>query len=111
MASTSRRGFIFDARRAAVVNVAVRHADGAAGLPAEAPFDAILLSGSVAAVPPALLAPLKVGGRLVAIVGRQPIMRATRTVRTSEERFESVDLFDTVASRLHGFDEPTRFHF
>ena len=98
-------------RRAAVVNAVVRHADGAAGLPAEAPFDAILLSGSVAAVPPALLAQLKVGGRLVAIVGQQPIMRATRTVRTSEERFESVDLFDTVASRLHGFDEPTRFHF
>ena len=98
-------------RRAAVVNAVVRHADGAPGLPAEAPFDAILLSGSVASVPAALLAQLKVGGRLVAIVGQQPVMRAMRIVRSGERQFDSVALFDTVAARLHGFEEPTRFHF
>ena len=54
----------------------VSAADGARGLPGEAPFDVIVLSGSVAEVPPALLAQLKVGGRLVAIVGELPMMRA-----------------------------------
>jgi protein-L-isoaspartate(D-aspartate) O-methyltransferase len=98
-------------RRAAIVNASVRRLDGAAGLPAEAPFDVILLSGSVAAVPPALLAQLKVGGRLAAIVGQLPIMRALRITRTDEHSFSSVELFDTVAPRLHAFDEPTRFHF
>jgi len=46
-----------------------------------------------------------------AIVGQLPIMRALRITRTDEHSFGSVELFDTVAPRLHGFDEPTRFHF
>lgn len=98
-------------QRAGVMNVSVRQADGSRGLPDEAPFDVILLSGSVAEVPPSLLAQLKVGGRLAAIVGQQPIMRATLFTRGSEHGFSSVELFDTVAPRLTGFDEPPRFRF
>ena len=89
----------------------MRHADGSHGLPAEAPFDAILLSGSVPAVPPGLLAQLALGGRLVAIVGQLPVMRAVRITRHGEQNYETLELFDTVAPRLHGFDEPTRFRF
>ena len=98
-------------RRASVMNVAVRTADGARGLGADGPFDVIVLSGSVAEVPQALLAQLKVGGRLTAVVGQLPIMRAVLVTRGSEHGYRSVDLFDTVAPRLHGFDEPTRFSF
>jgi protein-L-isoaspartate(D-aspartate) O-methyltransferase len=98
-------------RRAGVMNVTVRRADGSRGLPEEAPFDVILLSGSVPEVPPGLLAQLKVGGRLAAVVGQQPVMRATLFTRTSEHDFSSVELFDTVAPRLSGFSEPTRFKF
>jgi protein-L-isoaspartate(D-aspartate) O-methyltransferase len=98
-------------REAGVMNVSVIQADGSGGLPAEAPFDVILLSGSVADVPPALLAQLKVGGRLAAIVGRMPIMRARLTTRTGDADYVSVDLFDTVAPRLRGFSEPSRFSF
>jgi protein-L-isoaspartate(D-aspartate) O-methyltransferase len=98
-------------KRAAVLNADVLQADGARGLPAEAPFDVILLSGSVAEVPQALIAQLKVGGRLAAIVGQQPVMRATRVTRQSEHGFASVALFDTVAPRLAGFAEPARFAF
>jgi protein-L-isoaspartate(D-aspartate) O-methyltransferase len=58
-----------------------------------------------------MLAQLKVGGRLGAVVGQQPIMRAVRITRTDEHSFSSVELFDTVAPRLHGFEEPTRFRF
>ena len=98
-------------QRAGVMNVSVRQADGSRGLPEEGPFDAILLSGSVAEVPPQLLAQLKVGGRLAAVVGQLPIMRATLFTRTNEHDFSSVELFDTVAPRLVGFDEPSRFKF
>jgi protein-L-isoaspartate(D-aspartate) O-methyltransferase len=84
---------------------------GAQGLPSEAPFDVILLSGSVAEVPAALLQQLKPGGRLAAVVGEEPIMRARLYTRTGEAAIGQVDLFDTVAPRLHGFAEPTRFHF
>jgi protein-L-isoaspartate(D-aspartate) O-methyltransferase len=98
-------------QRAGVMNVSVREGDGSRGLPEEGPFDVILLSGSVAEVSPQLLAQLKVGGRLAAIVGHQPIMRATLFTRSSEHDFASVELFDTVAPRLSGFDEPSRFKF
>ena len=100
--------------RNGVVNVSVRDvssAAGAQGLPAEAPFDVILLSGSVSAVPQALLQQLKPGGRLAAVVGELPIMRARLFTRAGDAAWSQADLFDTVAPRLEGFGEPTRFHF
>ncbi|KPF49313.1 protein-L-isoaspartate O-methyltransferase [beta proteobacterium AAP121] len=89
----------------------VSAAAGAQGLPGEAPFDVIVLSGSVAEVPRALLAQLKVGGRLAAVVGDEPIMRARLFTRAGEAATTETDIFDTVAPRLEGFAEPTRFHF
>jgi len=98
-------------KRAAVMNASVRAADGSRGLAGEAPFDVIVLSGSIAEVPQGLLGQLKVGGRLIAIVGQQPVMRATLVTRSGEHGFASVELFDTVATRLTGFDEPAKFSF
>ncbi len=101
-------------RRNGVFNVGVRDvssAEGALGWPAEAPFDVILLSGSVSAVPQALLQQLKPGGRLAAVVGELPIMRARLFTRAGDAAWSQADLFDTVAPRLEGFGEPTRFHF
>ena len=98
-------------QRAGLTNVEVREADGAKGLAAEGPFDAIVLSGSVAEVPPTLLSQLKVGGRLAAIVGFEPVMRATIVTRTGETSFSTSQPWDTVAPRLAHFPEPSRFHF
>ncbi len=97
--------------RAGVTNVTVTTADAAQPLPAEGPFDVIVLSGSVAGVPETLLAQLKVGGRLAAIVGDEPVMRALLIRRGADHALTRTVLFDTVAARLHGFKEPTRFHF
>jgi len=58
-----------------------------------------------------LLQQLKPGGRLAAVVGEQPIMRARLYTRAGEAAFSETDLFDTVAPRLEGFVEPTRFQF
>jgi protein-L-isoaspartate(D-aspartate) O-methyltransferase len=98
-------------KRAGVANASVLNQDGAAGVAGEEPFDAILLSGSVAAVPQALLNQLKVGGRLVAIVGGEPVMRAVLITRVSAGEFSTVELFDTVAGRLPGFAEASAFSF
>lgn len=97
--------------RAGITAAAVRCADGAPGLPNEAPFDAIALSGSVAEVPQRLLEQLTIGGRLVAIVGVEPIMRARLYTRADEASWAQTDLFDTVAPRLSGFPERPRFGF
>ena len=97
--------------KAGVNNVTVRNADGSQGAAADGPFDAILLSGSVAEVQQALLAQLKVGGRLVAIVGQEPMMRATVVTRTSENAFTTTQPWDVNTARLTGFSEPSRFTF
>ena len=98
-------------KRAGVMNASVLNADGASGLAADGPFDVILLSGSVAEVPELLLSQLKVGGRLAAIVGVEPVMRAVLITRSGDGGLERTVLFDTVAQRLRGFAEPTRFRF
>lgn len=96
---------------AGVGNARVVHADGARGWPPRAPYDAIVLSGSVAEVPTALLEQLKPGGRLVAVVGQMPIMRARLYTRSASGAWAHEDLFDTVAPRLQGFPEPSHFRF
>ena len=98
-------------KRAAVLNAAVRQGDGSRGLPAEAPFDAIVLSGSVAEVPQPLLEQLRRGGRLIAIVGDEPVMRARLYKRIDDASWSQDDLFDTVAPRLRNFPQPERFSF
>ena len=98
-------------KRAAVSNVTVRVGDGAQPLPADTSFDAIVLSGSVAAVPPALLEALLPGGRLLAIVGQEPVMTAVRITRGADHTFRTETLFDTVAQRLDGFAQPGQFRF
>jgi protein-L-isoaspartate(D-aspartate) O-methyltransferase len=83
-------------------------ADGTAG---DAPFDAIVLGGSVCEVPQSLLQQLSIGGHLIAIVGTEPVMCATLFTRTADANWHSKALWDTTAPRLQGFAEPTRFHF
>ncbi|MDB5967175.1 MAG: protein-L-isoaspartate(D-aspartate) O-methyltransferase [Polaromonas sp.] len=106
-------------QKAGIYNAEVRTGDGAAKFdravsgsdPLRGPFDVIVLSGSVAQVPADLLSLLKVGGRLSAIVGAEPVMRATLITRVSDEAFRTVQAWDTVAPRLLNFPEPSRFVF
>lgn len=98
-------------QNAAIANVEVRTADGTSGAAADGPFDAILLSGSVAAVPQVLLDQLKIGGRLIAIVGNLPIMRVHLITRSSATEFSTQQPWDTVATRLVNFPEATHFSF
>ena len=98
-------------QRTGVSNVIVRTADGSQGAAADGPFDVILISGSVAEVPAALLQQLSVGGRLAAIVGDEPMMRATLISRTHDNSWTTTEPWDCNAARLSGFVEPSRFKF
>ncbi len=98
-------------QQAGITNAEVREADGAKDVSVDGPFDVILLSGSVAEVPQALLAQLKTGGRLAAIVGAEPMMRATFVTRTGEASYTTNQPWDTVAPRLLNFPEPSGFTF
>lgn len=98
-------------QKAGIHNAEVRHADGAKGAPVEGPFDVIVLSGSVTQVPHALLAALKTGGRLAAIVGEEPMMRATFVTRLSDTDYRTEQPWDTVAAKLANFPQRSRFTF
>ena len=104
-------------QRAGAFNVEVKEMDAAdllkpgSGHGLDGPFDVIVLSGSVADVPPALLALLKVGGRLSAFVGNEPVMCATLVTKVSEQAFSQTQAWDTVVPRLLNFPEPSKFSF
>ncbi len=98
-------------RQNGMSNVEVRHADGAKPLPSGPSFDVIVLSGSVAKIPQNLLGSLNVGGRLIAIVGDEPMMRTHIVTRVSEGKWETTQPWDTVAPRLLSFPEPSKFAF
>ena len=115
LAETARKNL----QKAGIYNAEVRLGDGAAN-PTEAAsgnealqglFDVIVLSGSVAVAPSGLLALLKVGGRMSAIVGSEPVMRATLVTRVGKDAWRTVEAWDTVAPRLLNFPEPSKFTF
>ncbi len=95
---------------AVIANVDVRVQDGSKVDAIVGEFDVIVLSGSVAKIPETLTAKLKVGGRLVAIVGGEPVMRMTLVSRTSSG-LQTIQPWDTLAPRLTGFAENDKFTF
>ena len=102
-------------QRAGIANASIQQADACAqdfaACRSEAPWDVIVLSGSVAEVPSALLSLLAPGGRLATIVGQEPMMRATIITRTGDATFATAQPWDSVAPRLRHFPEPSRFRF
>ena len=106
LAATARENL----RRAGVTNVSVEIGDGLAGLAAHAPYDAIMVSGAVAATPRALLDQLKPGGRLFAIEGRAPAMEAVLYTRTGDD-FRRVAVFETVVAPLRAAESASAFVF
>lgn len=88
-------------QREQVGNVTVEVGDGHSGW-GSAEYDAILLTGSVPVVPDALKYQLCIGGRMVVVVGTQPIMTVCRITRTSAASFDTESLFDTVIKPLRG---------
>ncbi len=94
-----------------VGNVTVCLGNGAQGWGTGAPYDVIVISGSLPVLPDAFLQQLKVGGRIVAIVGEAPIMTAQLITRVSETAFDSVALFETDVKPLVGATTPSAFKF
>ena len=80
------------------------------GLPGRAPFDLILLAGSVPTIPPALLDQLGDGGRLVAVVehGRSGKVTLARKVNGAIGRLTP---FDAQVHRLPGLAAEPAFSF
>jgi protein-L-isoaspartate(D-aspartate) O-methyltransferase len=85
--------------------------DGAQGWSAQAPYDAIIVSGGLPALPQALLDQLKIGGRLAAVVGDSPAMSAQIVTRVSETSYDTLRLFETNVKLLRNAWRPSVFKF
>lgn len=78
---------------AGITNVTVHAGDGSRGLPAHAPYDAIVVAAAAPAVPDALCQQLAPGGRLVLPVGAQDGEQVlTQVTRTEAGTFTTVTL-------------------
>jgi protein-L-isoaspartate(D-aspartate) O-methyltransferase len=82
----------------------------AAGWPAAAPYDFILLNGAAEITPEALGRQLKPGGRLACIFGRPPAAKAM-IFRPVESHLVGRPIFDAAAPLLPGFAAPPAFVF
>ena len=78
-------------REIRVTNVTTRLGDGARGWPEAAPFDRIILTCAPPVIPDMLLNQLKIGGIIVAPVGRDRDQQLV-TIRRSEAGFEEATL-------------------
>jgi protein-L-isoaspartate(D-aspartate) O-methyltransferase len=97
--------------RHGVDNVTLETGDAARGWPRHAPYDVIVLTGSTPVLPRGFLDQLAPGGRLFAVVGEAPAMRARLIVCGAPGAWRSTDLFETVIAPLVNAEHPPRFRF
>jgi protein-L-isoaspartate(D-aspartate) O-methyltransferase len=92
-------------------NAVVVEAPLEGGYPAHAPYDVILLEGSVPEIPASIAGQLAEGGRLVAVVSRAG--RSGRAVLAARcgGVVSQRDLFDAATPPLPGFSGPAEFRF
>jgi len=98
-------------QKAGITNAEVRTTNAAGRMQADGPFDVLVLGGSVAEMPELLLDQVKVGGRVIGVVGNEPMMRATVMTRTGDATWTTTQPWDTIVPRLLNFVQPSRFYF
>jgi len=96
---------------AGITNVAVEVGNGAHGWATGTDYDVIVVSGALPLLPESLIKQLKIGGRMIAIVGAAPAMTCQLITRTSATAHDAVTVFETVAKPLTGASKPSGFTF
>jgi protein-L-isoaspartate(D-aspartate) O-methyltransferase len=98
-------------RAAGISNVTLLTGDSARAPLAESAFDVIVLTGSTPLLPQAFLDRLSPGGRLFAIVGDPPVMKAVIVRQPVPGSFQHTEIFETLVKPLVNAAEPSRFKF
>lgn len=93
-----------------VKNVTLEVGDAADGWARSAPYDAILITGSLPVLPESFAQSLAPHGRLIAIVGQPPAMEV-RLVRRLDGARREISLFETVVPPLINARAPAAFRF
>lgn len=92
-------------------NIGFKHGNGIEGCKSSEPYEAIVLTGSVANPVPLIERQLTIGGRLFMVIGKSPVMDAVLITRVDEEIFRSESLFETDVGPLTGGEAELKFQF
>ncbi|MBI3775368.1 MAG: protein-L-isoaspartate O-methyltransferase [Gammaproteobacteria bacterium] len=92
-------------------DVTIEIGDGSRDWHSDAPYDAIVIGGSVPLMPNSYKSRLKIGGRLFAIVGDSPVMECVLITRLGEHEWTQEALFETDVPALVNAPQPQRFTF
>jgi len=93
-----------------IENVKLHVGDAAKGW-SGGPYDVIVLTGSTPILAPAFLSMLNPGGRLLAVIGDAPVMKATLFNAAEKGEIARVELFETCVKPLRNAPQPERFVF
>jgi protein-L-isoaspartate(D-aspartate) O-methyltransferase len=98
-------------RETGINTVTLEEGDAADGWKPGSAWDAILLTGSVPEIPPAFERAVAKNGRLVAVVGQDPIMEAIIISRDADGALSRRSLFDTHVAPLINTPPKRAFEF
>lgn len=90
-------------------NVTLETGDAIHGWERHAPYDVIVLTGSVPVLEPCFQEQLNNGGRLFVIVGRPPVMEALLITRIGPREWSTESLFETAVPPLIGAPTTEKF--
>lgn len=96
---------------ARIGNVTLLVGDSARAPLGEKAYDVIVLTGSTPALPAAFVSRLNPGGRLVAVVGDAPVMKAVLLEQAGPGETRRTELFETMLRPLVNAESPARFRF
>jgi protein-L-isoaspartate(D-aspartate) O-methyltransferase len=98
-------------RAAGISNVTLLNGDSARAPLGESAYDVIVLTGSTPMLPQAFVDRLKIGGRLFAVVGDAPAMKAVIVRHPAGGSLQRVEIFETLLKPLVDAEQPSRFRF
>jgi protein-L-isoaspartate(D-aspartate) O-methyltransferase len=98
-------------RSEGIDNVEIEVGDASRGWAARAPYDIIVVTSSVPVLPAEMVAQLRPGGRLFAVIGDPPVMSATIFTAEASGSPLSRTLFETSLAPLVNALQPERFRF
>lgn len=106
-----RAGAAANLARAGTGNVTLLAGDSARAPLGESAWDVIVLTGSTPQLPQAFLDRLNPGGRLFAVLGDAPVMKAVVVERGAGGGLRQTEIFETLLKPLVNAQAPARFRF
>lgn len=92
-------------------NTSFATGDASGGWDKAAPYDVVMLTGSLPALPESIKQQVRVGGRVFAVLGNAPTMHAMLFTQLASDDWHEESLFETTIPRLAGIQEARAFDF